>query len=203
MPTESHATDLHAAQTARRPQWIRRLGIGMLAVAALMFVLVVACRPWLESYGWGRILLNETVGKVGLGSDPDFVIVSTAINERKSDQPWRLVRWWPAKVSALLHEESIRSVEQQIEASRPSADLMTLPELSRAREILEGNRKNWEVDLRLLKERGPSRFCRIEYYVLGDDGRHLSHDEIYVINRGTAWVLSQQNYDKAVGEFSD
>ena len=202
MSTESHATGSPSAETGRRPGRLAKAAAASLLAALLTLALLSTIgRPWLEKYGWGRTLLNQTLGKVGLGSDADFVLVSISIDESLYDQPWKLVRWWPGRKLPELHEESVQSVKMQIDQHRQEAEKSGSE--NRIRDYHLGNAKSLQGGLQKLIDRGPSKFCRIQYQVLDAAHETVLRDQIFVINEGVAWILSPENYKRARAQFPD
>lgn len=199
MSTDSVAPDSPA------PKPVVRRARGPLVAAALLTLVIVALwlgRPWFEKYGWGRTLLNQTVGKVGLGSNPDFVLVSVAIDESLYDKKWKLVRWWPGRRSAKLHDDSVEALRRQIKDQWQEAERSRSEGQSTVESYHRGHAQRLEGDLQTLIEQEPSLICRIQYEV-DVDGEPDLRDQIFVINNGTAWALPPEYQAKARAEFPE
>ncbi len=192
------------ATRAVRPVRRLKLAAGVLGlILLLLLVLATAGRPWLETYGWGRTFVNETVGRAGLGSDPDFVLVTNAVDEALYDRTWKLVRWWAGRPSQSLHEESIQAMREQIDEHRQWAEKNVAANLGAIADYHRGHARILEDELQKLVAQQPSTICRIQYAVYENAGKTTIRDEIFLIDKGLAWPVPEAYKKKALQEFPE
>ena len=199
MSTDSHEPASPAPQpAARRPRAV------MIAGAIFLFALLtlILGRSWFEKYDWGRSLLNQTVGNVGLGSGRDFVLVSAAIDESLYDKSWKLVRWWPGRKSAKLHEDSVEALRRQLKDNQEKAERAESKGLSAIGQYHRGHAQQLEAELQKMIDQEPSTICRIRYEVLVAGEPDL-RDQIFVIDNDTAWAVPLAHEAKARAEFPE
>ena len=204
MSNDSRAADLPPQNGTSRRARVPKAAAAVLVLAlSLLAVAATVGRSWLETYGWGRTLLNETLGRAGLGSDTDFVVVSNAIDEGLYDKTWKLARWWPGRKSAKLHEESIASMRAQVEQHLRQAEDGRSQNQTAIWDYHSRHAKSLQAELEKLLHQEPATICRIQYEVLDNAGKAALRDQIFLIDNGTAWPLPPRHEERARQEFME
>lgn len=109
-------------------------------------------------------------------ADADLQAVRAWLRENLDSPEWEEVRWWPTRTLEKRHAEQILGAEAAIEEV---ANDSTIPPDYQA-----GQQRPFREHLEELKERGPSKACRLKYRVRTRAGGWELRDEVFRVENG-------------------